>query len=1022
MKPILYKIVDDSNNIIGVVVNEEGQENPLSLKGMYHPLYIKLLTEAGVQYYDYDPLHCKTPDDNGNLVSIDGLPTYQEKIPASMWSLIKRAEVDILTPAEASNFYTVSADNVLSFPEGNYTITTREQLLEYCRSIQQSVIALGYCTDHRPLNYFVSPSCLPNPLVNNHDEDDIFIWEVIQRRRVFRDYDDFIDLVRWLEAKVPDFKYTPDDQISFLRAYNYWGVEGIKDSCIGSFVQVDVHDTITSYQPTQGSNPFIGRDKHSAIIDKTLKVYYLDKNMSWDSMDEIGNQMFIPKSEGELFELKRLQFKKFFKGCEIYSLMSNNYIDYKFMAEAGFTYVYRVALDGSITFYNSTAKHVAGGFSLYLPCGNLRVPLSKVKSVDSYHDWAKAAMFALYASSTAILKPVYETSYEVYKAARIDCISAIKSFGHMAIDKNYIANQDIIANMLAPKGNFMNILTDYLDDIPEDFYGIFDVPETLTSKEQFLDAVTYEKIQELMTTAAGSKDTTTQLALTWYDNIKAVVGFISEGLSICNLGSGFMLDGTNEFSRLVDLFYTLLLIDPSLRQNGLAYLQDSSMCNIDLDTVVPKRAQAFKGCLDDLATLWDKRCAHVGVWCFATKAFAEISNKPLRDRRHYAVELLAMWDKNVRDYVVNFVTSSINAQEFSESTKTYLRAQAGKYAADLFYKIVLNRATLMNDMTPFTQTFGSNKSEFEVEVPLSVIQVCLNARVDLLYCSLFDYVKYEYNAAFNFYCVNADITPWRVKPIYGQIPLYNFSVNYYGKVIQSLFPDDVAQALPQALIDSERTLKDKAIKQYFIEVDDEAFICKPEDYKGSLSAMLDRTFFESFHWYQARWKEESMLAQEQDKTIVSIPLMSDIVYGNVAYLYGEEPITETVYDENPGFRKDPTWLFDIKPIILSPDDGNNVLVAKAYIKPFSFYGLSPYEAQAAQELLVSDYKFKDKLVYLNNLQVSIVSSDGKVVSRQLNSNTMGALINAGIAKELSSGTYILRANNGIFIYKEGNND
>jgi hypothetical protein len=78
MKPILYKIVDDSNNIIGVVVNEEGQENPLSLKGMYHPLYIKLLTEAGVQYYDYDPLHCKTPDDNGNLVSIDGLPTYQK--------------------------------------------------------------------------------------------------------------------------------------------------------------------------------------------------------------------------------------------------------------------------------------------------------------------------------------------------------------------------------------------------------------------------------------------------------------------------------------------------------------------------------------------------------------------------------------------------------------------------------------------------------------------------------------------------------------------------------------------------------------------------------------------------------------------------------------------------------------------------------------------------------------------------------------------------------------------------------
>lgn len=240
----LLRIPGQDTKPTAVLINDQGEEYPVFLETLTNTVYFPLLIESGYQFIGFPYQFKKDGVPLNELPVEDYVPTDTEL--EGMYNSIGAPMSHDELKASISEEEIVG----IATPPTHYTITTREEFLEYLDTIK----GVSLIDDYMPINYFVSPAARFTPEEFLSEKFTPYV-QILNQRRVMS-YPKFMKLFNWLKQFGLNDNAT---EMDMLDAYFAWGMDGISTPVIAkrreqrpNALTGNSNAPVASYRWTQG--------------------------------------------------------------------------------------------------------------------------------------------------------------------------------------------------------------------------------------------------------------------------------------------------------------------------------------------------------------------------------------------------------------------------------------------------------------------------------------------------------------------------------------------------------------------------------------------------------------------------------------------------------------------------------------------------------------------------------------------------------------------------------------------------
>lgn len=310
-------------------------------------------------------------------------------------------------------------------------------------------------------------------------------------------------------------------------------------------------------------------------------------------------------------------------------------------------------------------------------------------------------------------------------------------------------------------------------------------------------------------------------------------------------------------------------------------------------------------------------------WCYVTKVFRELSNKPIEEQRPYMLEMLVVKSKkaqgsgsidgDIRDIAVACVENALDACSDISTDKIAISDKitgaTGKtyrdlvydikdfIAAELVFRIIGYKGEGEGGMATFKVDYDNSGNKLSIPVPMTVVDLCkkvLNdAETHVYYMPIYEVNANEYNpyqgsGGFPMHIVNAIVTPWTVTPKKGyKIKTMSLLPSYYsaealdGKNGAGWTQSNVSKGAIVAA-----NIKNISRSRVLPEVDSEIYVDTTRSLQNAtyddIGTYLHPAVDELVQCYVKRWALHCHEAAKEGKVVKSMPLKQDIVYAGFA--------------------------------------------------------------------------------------------------------------------------------------------
>lgn len=716
---ITKKIIRD-NEVVGYLLGDSAFPIPLPIRALYSSMYLPELVDAGYKFYDYAGKIC---DASGSFI-VDLPPMDFSEVDEMEWMAGMDFASNAMSDAEASKYYTFD-ENVqeISFRAGNYTITTREQFIQYLNSVRTELRSFGFALDHRPINYFVAPEARFTLAEISEGGLAATYFEIINDRRTFKDYSDYEHLISFLISEgVLQSSYPTEGEL--IQAYYAWGPDGINAKCInqkfkpavdGYFNRADDGLDYSSPEFKTVSN----REFNLPIIqDNEMNIRYLRHTQTLRNVmavEDFDRARLIIPNDSQLTARKRSKptdYMYTFSGVGALSDVSDR-IYFTLRSEDNFSYTYKASKNNIMLSLESGNKieFVAGhNFRFLTQISNTYLSLDEVHSMEDYMLWniciAQAAKYV----QSRTTKPVCNNTYSMLMKVGMSPISAI----NYMVDRvtgpgrdEFESNAKVYAKYEGLKTTCIQLfqspvphsILDAFMLSPEEVSNVYDFVEKadvedlcsrrLDMLENHLkpDMPGYDYTFILDPKERMFKESIADIpndALFYYSNAKFVIDAMSGTIAIDALGDGINEDAASAHKLaatiIMSLIYQAKGDNPSV-SDGLELiesLEHSRYC--DIYSLFKIRDNAYKGYLLDYSTAVEKAASMKNIyWMYANKTFRELSNKPIDKTRPWLLEVICMDsrvknDKTLMEICCAYASNAIESIEFENKNKVLIPA------------------------------------------------------------------------------------------------------------------------------------------------------------------------------------------------------------------------------------------------------------------------------------------------------------------------------------------------------------
>ena len=954
---ILTNIVMRDGKFAGVRLHEEDANDEfaidLPIKSLYTRYYLSRMKESGYKIYDYNG-NIETPQGD----SIESLPAIDfAEVDMDWWNTLAANMDEILTDAEASEYYSFNSQvESVSFAEPvAIEINTREELERYIDREYSKYCTLGYCTDNRPLNSFVNPEALYTMDELQDNKELANKLNAINARHTFKDYAAYRVVIQFL---IEHGKLTNENPTmgEFIRAYYAWGPDGITGTCVdlkfkagvdGRFENVD--DSMIS-----SSNPEVycvsNRESVISILGTDNKIRFLRDTTSLQNKamwTDFGREtLAILDTETLTRAIRRKVGAHKYTSLRAQRAKVTDRLYFTFVTSNGYRYVYKAAHCASVINLltaRSSIWYSPTNFQIKMVNSRSKLPMDRLKSETDYILWNmctnKVAEIMTKRTKTATI----ENSYQMLISAGLSPLAAVTYMARRVLKEDFESN--IEARGIYGGLNVDNCIKWYSDrEIPEQVMKAFMLDETeITTVEDFVKAADADYLQERRDMMQNNEITIGQPeydptygsptidALAYYNNVKFVSDCMNGYVNIDNFGDGIRADKLDEYTDTASIFMSIIYAElgdnPDINDayEIIEGMESSEYYDINSNKQFNYRDGAYVGALLDRAFLLRRKgsATDTAWWCYVTKVFRELSNKPIEEQRPYMLEMLVVKsqkaqssgsiDADIRSIAVACVENALDAcQDISRENiaisdkisgavgKTYFDlAQDIKdfIAAELLFRMIGNKSDGENGMVTFKLDYDGSGNKLSIPVPMNVIELCkkvLNeTSTHVYYMPIYEananeYNPYQGNGGFPMHIVNATVTPWTVTPKKGyKIKTMSLLPSYYsadalnGKNGAGWTESNISKGNIIAA-----NIKNIERNRVLPEVDSEIYhdtvtslqTATYDDINMYMAPVMD----ELVQCYVKRWSLHCHEAAKESKIVRSMPLKQDIVYAGFA--------------------------------------------------------------------------------------------------------------------------------------------
>lgn len=554
-------------------------------------------------------------------------------------------------------------------------------------------------------------------------------------------------------------------------------------------------------------------------------------------------------------------------------------------------------------------------------------------------------------------------------------------------------------------------------------------------------------------------------AMDVYQSIKFAYDCLSGGISIGAFADGIMedreaLDILDKATIVLSVAYAEFGTNYSSAYDFVRHIENTNL--IDVREWSKVRDAGLHGFMVDFARYRDLRCNidKTVFWMYCSKVFREISNKPISEQRPYLMEVVALGrnkaDMTIRQLMKAVVDQAIDESGISDvpyatsgpmaewSDKKCVKASASYVAATLFFYVIAGRVKQepVNDVFELKLPIMGCE-DLILKLPKKVYDFILssfNVNAHKRYVTVCDYCRKEYEPMknggwYNWCLVNADVTPWMVTAKKGfSIRTYSLMPNYYSEqdLIGSRGPEYVEDALNKnALLGYKdqsgnfvsTPIKEFTMSDYLLSYEDDMLWqqtlmqIRDAESEDDLRGFLTDNESEPVAAYVRRWTLARRQAKAMGKTLLSIPLKQDLLYGDLAkIIYNQEVSTDIEYcDASQGLNF--LNLNDMVPIRWTEGTvAMSIETTKYHIERFDLSDLD-LDNLGVDEIISGDYNSGVMLAVSGNFIIARAQDDIKIFVPGLDKAGLDNLAADNFIKCIGNDMYYVKAVNGDFIIK-----
>lgn len=928
---------------IGYEIDDDGFIQNVLTRCLYTAAYMPMLIQAGYKYYDYDADNIE--DAAGNKIT--SLPEIDIEMDEDEKFALEDLAATAMSDAECSKYYSFEKTSIISFREPvEVKIKTREELIEYLTAISKFVDEHGYSTDVRPLNSFVAKEALFTCDEVRSNENIHALLIAASKRHRLRNFATYDSLCKWLREQGVLNSATPTYE-EFLNAYYAWGVDGLRDDCIKMELKQNV-DGPFLIQNEQNSNNFLtNRDEKFVLWDSSYCAHYLNKDSDLSEIQSFDREPIVLGNEGALFKAKK-SIDSWGAKCKVikaYVSRTSSRLYFSFISDEGFPYHYRVSHNEWALFTSNRLIANSSNFSIQSIRRDMHFTLDKVSTQNEYYLWNLAISKAYdIVKSKNVPVPAMST-YDMLIQEGLTPKAAISMIvNDIYYNPRNCTSTDEYKDATGKRPNYAEAFKRYTGTVPANVLSKYNVEESsFDDMDEFIDMVSDVEVEQDFSKSTNSgkgvsitSGMNTISALSgeevidpakFVDDVSFVKQCLNNEITINAMGDGIKSDLSAAVQDIADLIVTAarLKFRNEFTRNQISdfIVNFESYSPFDIDKTFRKRDATYKGWLKDVSYIRGKRAFTSWAWLYCTKVFREISNAPMSEQRHYAMEVVSVTNTKLRTALRDCVMAA-DMSSFAPEIKEFIEDESYYLAANLFFYILAGNvdASEPGPTIHFSIKVTDNDS-LTVPIPRTLYDsIC---RYDILgntqYITLYDYNKFEFgeNGAFTFFLVNANVTPWRVTPKKGfAIKSFNFMLNYNAPAAFESFSDNFKNQLATCGGKCDVILSklpgSSFIPDYTI-IDE---INNPDDYSlDNIDSITSEYGNESIHLYKRRWMLKSKAAKAEGMVLRTMQMKQDVLWSILAKYCNETTLTEDEIDVPSAELKSNNFLSTMEPDLIT---------------------------------------------------------------------------------------------------------
>lgn len=1045
---ILAKVIKDGKHV-GFSIDDSGLLVQYPNKAIFSELVFMGLIADGYTFEGYSVDEIRDPA--GKYIS--ELPTVEFNADPDEWFSLN--EIDVMPDAQCSKYYTVGSEAVQFKEAVNPTIKTREELIKFLDDSFSSYEKLSYSTDMTPLNSKVEKSALfdfEELFDANNMEAAFYLKNKLVRycrSLIFKNFESKQNLINWLMEQGVLNTDTPSDG-EFLKAYFSWGFPGIKTKCSKvTYKQADSNRVGSSV--SNSASLLSGRVEVKTLMDADRNIYSGGNKYNLRNHIQSVSSDIVLEDDGKSLELLRKNMGgKQYTPVTIFERFATDKIVMEFITEK--EYRFKIEFDCScmcISEYQSSGwmgNIQENWFGVRTIIPELTMPFKEAKTSYLYELTNIAYAAALQLTKASIEPTPTKSSIDMVTKDGVNMISAINYLAHdisSSATNEYDSSKSYIDRGEGIKVRITDPLKVLAEDVPSDIISYFeeDIDPSM-DKEQlsdFLEQFTIYPLKEgmqndeLPNLPADNKyiGSPSRDLETYRSELKFALDCFNGRTTVGAYGDGKVKDEVFDVQSIAKPFVTLALINKLSTKEAADVFQQilEGSDYFDNEELCRKQYNSYRGYFEDLGRLRESR-AQSDYVLYVTKVIREISNKPAEEQRPYLLECAAL---NIKPSAVsalaNDVSSVIRRADLSyypDAIRNCITQGARFHALQLMMFICIGK---IND------SFKNEAGDYEIKLPTGTGQPlkltisadlyerCKSIQLVKKYITLKDFCEKEFmsgGAHFNFFCINANVTPWTVSPKKGyNIPSVAFGPNYYktyeygtarkdwmtavisagGRLDEALHDlTDANMVIPNSLTTMAVMMSGK---------DEDSFWKSPEHGLPELEFAARVIGEETIKAYFLRWLLNKQALAAEGLTILSIPLKQDLCYSTIAPLFGVDiPDSEVAYTSDPQVAQ--VFLDDYKVDAVNTVDLNLIgTTKKVKADYFDIRNFDYQEIRTWKGLLNGTNKFSD-IARLLPGQIALMKAHTIIDINSLTQDSLTRLADAGACFQLTYNKFLFQ--------------